>query len=164
MRLAISTSCFVLAASAMCLAAPASAQSYEPGRILKGIGIGDLRAIVASYQDEVIEEGITENPSLAARSTDGTVYLLLGTACADQAIGCQGVNMQVRFDMDDADYALVNEINMSEQACNTWFDAETKTLGVSRYVVLDYGITMENLRENVNVLLAVSGNVAEYFE
>lgn len=153
-----------LATAAACLSSPATSQAYDPGRIMHGVKLEDLRAIVSSFGDSVMEEGVSGETSLAARSAaDGTVYLLLGTACGNESVGCQGVNMQVRFDAEAVDNAAVNRINMAEQALNTWFNAETKTLGFSRYVVLDHGITMANLRENVVVLLAIAPTAAENF-
>ena len=46
--------------------------------------------------------------------------------------------------------------NLEQAALNTWADFEDKTLGFTRYVVLDYGVTMANIRENVNVMLAIT--------
>ncbi len=149
--------------AAACLSMPAAAQTYTPERIVEGVKLDDLRAIAASFGDEVISEGMAGETSLAARSADGTVYLLLGTACANQALGCQGVNMQVRLDGEAIDHEKVNAVNMAEQALNTWFDPETGTIGFSRYVVLDHGITMANLRENVAVLLAIVPTAAGNF-
>lgn len=148
-------------AVAACLPPPVAAQAYSPARIVEGVRLGDLKAIVASFGDEVINEGMAGDTSLAARSADGTVYLLLGTACGDEALGCQGVNMQVRLDAEAVDHEKVNALNMAEQALNTWFDPRTNTLGFTRYVVLDHGITMANLRENVAVLLAIAPTAAE---
>jgi hypothetical protein len=152
-----------IALSAAALAMPAAAQTYTPERILEGVKLDDLKAIVSSFEDEVISEGMAGETSLAARSADGTVYLLLGTACGNETLGCQGVNMQVRFDTEEIDREKVNRANMAEQALNTWFDADTNTLGFSRYVVLDHGITMGNLRENVVVLLAIAPSAADNF-
>ncbi|HSJ79298.1 MAG TPA: hypothetical protein VK913_11245, partial [Erythrobacter sp.] len=45
--------------------------------------------------------------------------------------------------------------NLEQAALNTWADFEGKTLGFTRYQVLDNGVTMANIRENVNVLLAL---------
>jgi len=163
MILSFRLTAIALAAAILGLTAPASAQTYAPSRIMKGAKMDDLRAIVASYEHEIVQEDIFDTPSLAARDENGTIYLLSGTACDDQALGCQGVNMQVRFDLAEVDYALVNQLNMDEQAVNVWFDSDSSTLGVTRYVVLDHGITMENLRENVSVLLGIAAIVAENF-
>lgn len=165
MRIPLRSSAIAAAAFAACLAAPASAQTYAPGKILKGVTLDDLKAVVASFEDTVTEEGVSGETSLAAKSkSDGTIYLLIGTACDDEAVGCQGVNMQVRFDGDGVTTDTVNKINLNEQALNTWYDAESDTLGFTRYVVLDHGITMENLRENVSVLLAIVAAADQYLK
>jgi hypothetical protein len=70
--------------------------------------------------------------------------------------GCQGVMMQVRFELPPT---TTNETlaaaNMDQAALNTWADFGEKTLGFTRYQVLDYGVTMANIRENVNVMLSL---------
>lgn len=164
MRLSIRSFAVVAAAAAACSAAPVSAQTYTPGRILKGVKLDDLKAIVASFKETVTETDVAGETSLAAKTAEGTIYVLIGTACDDKALGCQGVNMQVRFDADSVDLKTVNDVNLSEQAIQTWYDAESKTLGFTRYVVLDHGITMENLRENVNVLLAIVADAQDRFK
>ena len=70
--------------------------------------------------------------------------------------------MQVRFDpvstITDSDLARAN---LQEAAVLTWRDTSDGTIGVTRYVVLDYGVTMKNLRENVRVLLGITPLVIE---
>lgn len=152
---------FALLAVSVVLSGPATAQAYIPEQVVHGVQLEDLKAIATSLEHEVVVESMAGRTSLAARSADGTLYLLLGTACGNDALGCQGVNMQVRLDAEEIDHDKINAINMAEQALNTWFDADTGTLGFSRYVVLDHGITMGNLRENLVVLLAIAPSAAD---
>lgn len=158
-----STLSIALSAAAACLASPAAAQTYAADRVVHGVTQEDLKALVASLGHEVIGEGLAGGSGIAARTPGETVYLLLGTACGNESLGCQGVNMQVRITADAVDLEQVNALNMAEQALNTWYDSNTRTLGFSRYVVLDHGITMENLRENIAVLLAIAPAAAERF-
>lgn len=150
-------------------AAPAGAQTYVPQAVKKSVTLGDLRAIVGSFKDHKVEEekvfsGESDDISLRAIDETGLKYLLIGTACETNGVsGCQGVMMQVRFDQskDEVDYKKINAANYAYAAAGTWYDEESATLGVTRYVVLDYGVTMQNLRENLNVLLDLVGDVTE---
>jgi hypothetical protein len=100
--------------------------------------------------------------SVAAQTESGTNYLLIGTACnVGDVAGCQGVMVQIRFDADAsiADERLLRA-NLAQAAVNTWRD-QSGTIGVTRYVVLDHGITMANLRANVLVLLGLAPSVVQ---
>lgn len=144
-------------------ATPAMAQDYAAKRVVESVDLDDLKAIVGSLGHEVIVEKVIGDVSLSARDGAGTTYLLLGNACDVGGIpGCQGVAMQVRFDPEpgvtDTDLARAN---YSQAAINTWRDPSDGTIGVTRYVVLDHGITMANLRENVLVLLGITPAIVE---
>ena len=95
---------------------------------------------------------------VVARDKDGITYFLFGTACDVGAIsGCQGIMMQVRYNLPDGvTFETLSAANMSQAALNTWADFEDKTLGVTRYQVLDHGATMANIRENVSVMLSLA--------
>ena len=151
---------FVAAAgmAAAVISTPALAETtYNPDRIVKSVENDDLIAIVKSLDHEIVQ--IADDSRLVgAKEKDGLSYILIGTACdANGVSGCQGVNMQVRWSgssgMTDANLA---EANLEYAAITSWYLPDTDSLGFSRYVVLDYGITMANLRENLKVLLAVA--------
>ena len=145
------------------IAAPASAQDYAPQRVVASVDTEDLKAIVGSLDHTLLNEGQFGDVSVGAQSEDGTKYVLIGTACdVGDVAGCQGVMMQVRFDpvstITDSDLARAN---LNEAAVLTWRDTSDGTIGVTRYVVLDYGVAMKNLRENVRVLLGITPLVIE---
>lgn len=144
-------------ALALAAAAPASAQDYVPERVKPSIVTADLAAVVGSLGHQVIEEGEGDEVLVLAEDADQLRYILLGTACdMDGVAGCQGVLMQVQFDMPPATtYESVAAANLNFAALNVWVDMEQKSLGFTRYVVLDKGVTMANLRANVEVLLAL---------
>jgi len=149
-------------------AAPASAQGYVPQAVKKSVNLDDLKAVVGSFEghaveeDHVFDDGSDKDVSLRAHDKDGLKYILVGTACDTAGVtGCQGVMMQVRYEQKSIDYKQLAKANYDNAATSVWFDQDSETLGVTRYVVLDYGITMQNLRENLNVLLDVVGNVID---
>ena len=55
--------------------------------------------------------------------------------------------------------SVLARANLSQAAVSTWRDTATGTIGITRYVVLDHGVTMANLRENVLVLLGLAPSV-----
>ncbi|MBD3729945.1 MAG: hypothetical protein IE933_09585 [Sphingomonadales bacterium] len=158
LRLAAATA---LAVSLSPMMAPAAmAQSYVPDRVKKSVETEDLVAIVKSLGhtvDETAVFGDEGERSVRATDENGVTYLLIGTACdAGDVKGCQGIMMQVRYDLSEGvTYETVAKANIQQAALNTWVDFEGGTLGFTRYQVLDYGVTMANIRENVKVLLDV---------
>jgi hypothetical protein len=148
-------------AAAAFAATPLSAQDYVAERLVKSVGQGDLLALVGSLGHQVRDEGEAGAVFVAAENADGVTYLLYGTACEVNGVsGCQGVMMQVRFDLPAATtFESLAKANLDQAAINTWADFERRTLGFTRYLVLDHGVTMANIRENVNVMLAIVGDV-----
>ena len=153
----------VLAGGNVAAAPAARAQGYSAERLVKSVDLDDLKAIVESLGHRVSEQGKFGDVSLSATDAQETNYILIGTACdANGVPGCQGVMMQVRFDPDESvDAESLARANLSQAAVNTWRDPANGTIGVTRYVVLDHGITMANLRENVNVLLSLTPSVVD---
>lgn len=155
--------CLITAVALACAGAPAQAQGYSADRLVRAVTLQDLEAIVESLGHTVSKEGTFGENSLSATDPEGTSYVLIGTACDINGIpGCQGVMMQVRFDPEESvTDASLARANLAQAAVNTWRDPADGTIGVTRYVVLDHGITMANLRENVNVLLSLTPRVVD---
>jgi hypothetical protein len=141
-------------------AAPAavSAQTYSAAEVKKSVNVADLKAIVAQLGHTLNGEGEYGEVSVAATDEYGIIYLLIGTACDVNDIpGCQGIMMQVRYDIPaDLTFERLAEANLAQAAINTWADFSDGTLGFTRYQVLDDGVTMANISANVLVLLDVS--------
>ena len=134
-------------------AAPARASTT----IVKWVTEADLRALVLAEGHTIDAMHPFEAPSVRGKTKEGLVFVLIGTACDVKGVsGCQGVMMQVRYDSDDTVTADgINKANLKEAAISTWWDKEDKTVGFTRYVVLDDGITWLNLRQNLRVLFSV---------
>lgn len=139
-------------------AAPLAAQDYVAKQVMKAVDQDDLVAVVGSLGHQVKEQGTPDDIFVAAETEDGTTYLLFGTACnVNEVAGCQGVMMQIRYDLPETTTVqTLAAANLEQAALNTWADFEDKTLGFTRYVVLDHGVSMANIRENVNVLLVIA--------
>lgn len=134
--------------------APAVAQDYEPQRVKQSVSVADLRALVASLGHEELRV-VEEDRVVIGRNSDGLTYTLFGTACDVGSVpGCQGIMAQVRYDLPESvTPALLAEANLRNAALNVWADNKNKILGVTRYIVIDNGVTMANLKANIEVLL-----------
>ena len=128
-----------------------------------GVALGAFAAgliLSASRHSHDIDAAV--KPLVALFAT--VFFVLIGTACdIGKVKGCQGTMMQVRYD-DDESVTLegVNKANMEEAAIGTWWDKEDKTVGFTRYVVMDDGVTWLNLRQNLRVLLDVQASTLKY--
>jgi len=139
------------------MAAPVTAQAYRAEEVKKSVSQADLALIVEALGHKVLDQGVPSDIFVIAQDENGMNYVLMGTACDMNGVpGCQGVLMQARFDLPPGTtFQTLAKANLDQAALNTWADFEDKTLGFTRYVVLDNGVTMANIRENVNVLLAL---------
>jgi hypothetical protein len=140
-------------------AAPARAQQFVAGEIKKSVVTTDLAAVVGALGHQVLEQGDTDKVLVVAQSAAQIKYVLMGTACDTNGLaGCQGVLIQAQFDLPPGTtFESVAQANLQYSALNVWVDIEQKSLGFNRYVVLDEGVTMANLRANVEVLMALIG-------
>ncbi len=161
-----------LIASMAVLAAFAMPALADDNQIVKTVNLQQLQTIL-------IEEGYTINSSgddgaVSVRATDtngtGLIFNVLGTACDVEGYdpGCLGINMQVRYDADGQEtLELINGANLMWAATSAWYsaggvDGETPTVGITRYVILDGGMTIRNIKDNLLNLLAIAPQAADY--
>jgi hypothetical protein len=143
---------FALAA----LPAPLAAQDFDFARVVSSVEQADLLSVVGSLEHKVVEQSAGDEAFVVATSREGVTYVLFGTACGVNGDpGCQGIMMQVRLAMPPGTTPeTLTKANAAQAAVTAWADFDAKLLLFSRYVVLDEGVTMANIRANVNVLLA----------
>ena len=133
--------------------------SRAPTSLVLSVTEADLAEVVRAEGYTVDEMHPFEEPSVRGKTKDGHLFVLVGTACDKAAVKhCQGIMMQVRYDADDrVTLDGMNSANMKEAALSSWWDKSEKTVGFTRYVVLDDGVTWMNIRQNLRVLLAIEG-------
>jgi hypothetical protein len=151
---------WALAAGSLAFTGPLAAQDYDPKRVVMAVDQTDLAAIAVSLGHTVKEVGKPGQTYLAAQTEDGTIYILFGTACDVNGVpGCQGVMMQVRYDLPGGTtLETIAKTNDAQAAISITADFAGKSLVFTRYHVLDLGVTMANIRANVDVLLAASAD------
>lgn len=129
-------------------------------KIFASVSEADLAMLVRAEGHTIDKMHPFESPSVRGKTKDGVLFVLIGTACgADGIVDCQGIMMQVRYDADArVTTDRINETNLKEAALSAWWDREDKTVGFTRYVVLDDGVTWMNIRKNLSTMLSVSEN------
>ena len=132
-------------------------------RVVRSVTLEDLKAIAVSEGHEITEVGGQGDVSLRALTPEGLIFHMIGTACdTEYADGCLGLMVQVRYDSDeDVTTEAINNANISYAAVSTWWDKEEKTVGVTRYIILDGGQCMENLKVNLQNALSLGPMVAD---
>jgi len=159
---------FAVLALVLASGAPAAAQSISANPALarddRSVGyvtLEDLKAIVVASGHKLTLVGKFGPMSVRAQTAEGLIFDLIGTACEEPGVaGCLGISMQVRYDIDDRlTYENINLANRRYWATTVWIDVEAGTLAITRYVILDNGVTMANVKANLNNLLAINANI-----
>jgi hypothetical protein len=112
-----------------------------------------LNSLVNELGHTVLDESEHEGaPVVTAETEFGMTYLLAATACEDGV--CRGLMSAAVEPAETPDMARLNQANAGWNAVSVYYD-EGAVL-VSRYDILDYGMTRNNLRESVLVTLSVA--------
>lgn len=135
----------------------ASAAPRQPSTLVYSLTEADLRDLVLAEGHTIDKIHPFDAPSVRGKTKDGLLFVITGTACDKGTVkGCQGAMMQVRYDSDDAvTLQKMGDANMAQAAVSSWWDQNEKTVGFTRYVVLDDGVTWMNLRRNLQVLISI---------
>lgn len=150
------------------IATPAFA---DDSKLVNSVTLADLQTILEEDGYEVTSTGDDGAVSIRATDTQGSglIFNLLGTACEVEGYdGCVGINMQVRYDADGTEsLERINDANLMWAATSAWYseggvDGNTPTVGITRYVILDGGMTIRNIKDNLINLLAIAPQAADY--
>ncbi|MCZ4298671.1 YbjN domain-containing protein [Henriciella marina] len=142
-------------AAMLAFAGAASAQAT-----VQSVSLDDLERFATDAGHEVVAFGETTENSLRAETPNGLTYYMEGTACDEGA--CRGIIMSSRFEATDAvTLDKVNKANLERAAVSVWRLQDS--VGVSRYVILDGGMSEANIRINLDNFLAIVPGVADDF-
>jgi hypothetical protein len=132
-----------------------------PDVLVSNVQLDDLRLIIDDLNGAFLAAGVndTGSPFVFARLPDG-LTLGIYSVCADaEATDCRGVEFMAAFG-SGLSYEQVTEMDRAFSAVSI-YKADADTVHVSRYVILDNGITWGNLIENAAVFDALCSKVAE---
>lgn len=141
---------------------PASAQTSDisadinlasDNRLVRQVGMEDLKAIVVARGDTILGVNSEDGPLVNAETEDGFKYSVRGSACGAQ--GCLGVNFSATYSKPDGlTDAIIAETNQKRAAVSTWRSGNS--LGFNRYIILDGGQMMENVKANLDVFVQLT--------
>ena len=151
---------FLLPCALLASAQAAGAQDYVAERMEQAISVPEMRAIVGAL-GHTIEAEDAKNHSLRAATAEGTRYVISGTACDVEGVpGCRGIVIQSLYEgAGRVASDRLAAVNLAQVAVSTRHDSTTDVVSVTRYVVTDGGVTMANVGNNIEVLLALAPEV-----
>lgn len=142
------------------LMAAATAHAQDD-TLIRSVTIDDLEQFSIDQGHTVLGYGEAGEVSVRAETPDGMLYYLTGAACNEGS--CAGINMSARFEANEnVTLEIINEANLRRAAVSVWL-YNGSTLGVSRYVILDGGQTMENIEINFDNFIAIVPTVIDMF-
>ena len=155
------TTLAIMSAGALC--------AHADDDLVMSVKLPDLQALVTEAGHTILGTGDEGAVSVRAQTAEGLIFNLIGTACDTEfADGCLGINMQVRYDANGYEtLERINDVNLMWAATSAWYsatgvDGSTPTVGITRYVILDQGVTADNIHENLVNLLSIAPQAADY--
>lgn len=149
-------------------AGAASAQISDTA-IYGSVKVADLENLVTAMGHEYVKSGLYGDVSVQGRVTaSGLNFHLIGTACDQPNVdGCLGIWMLVHYDADGTEsLTRINEANWKWIPTTTFYSADgiqgKPSVGVSRYLILDGGVTWRNLKDNILNFLEIVPQSANY--
>lgn len=130
-------------------------QPDRDGWLMTSISIDDLEYIVETQGHE-LEELIPSNVAVMAMGVNGVRFFMQGTACNAERT-CQGLHIWMTFD-GNMSYERANEINY-EYAAVSAIVKDRAGYQISRYIILDHGTTMANIKSNLLNTLAIGEQI-----
>lgn len=146
--------------ASVALASAAQAQDAQPqpdrdGWLMTSISFDDLEYIVET-EDYDLGQAFPDDVAVMAMSPSGVPFFMQGTACsADQM--CQGLHIWMSFtgEMSESE---ANQLNYNYAAVSVMaFD--NGSYQISRYLILDHGTTMANIKANLLNALAIGEQI-----
>lgn len=131
----------------------------QAAMIIETVTLDDLRLLVDEVHGTFSVAGANSSgaPFVIAHADDGTPFGIY-TACAGtDGMECRGVEFLAVIETS-FDWLEVASLDRMYPAVSI-YQAEVGRAHVSRYVILDGGVTWGNLLENANVFKALSGQV-----
>ena len=147
-----------LASIAFVWAAHAQEELAQPDRdgwLMTSISMDDLEYIVETDNYE-LGQAIPDDIAIMAISPSGTPYFMQGTACSGDGT-CQGLHIWMSF-AGQMTAEEANRLNYDYAAVSV-IVLNSTSFQVSRYLILDHGTTMANIKANLLNFLAIGDQI-----
>ena len=157
-------------------AAPALAQGdltadvslAREDRQVRSVFLADLKAVVAQAGHTISAVGENGTNSVRAATPEGMIFQVNGAVCDTEIRpGCLGININVRYNGDNrVTLQKINGANLMWPAVSVAVEGAVggtgSTVVITRYVILDGGMSMRNVSDNLTNALSIAGSVADY--
>ena len=155
----------ILAPLVLCLSMPFGAIAHEqgvrsPDITIGSVATGDLHMLLDEMGATLTLTGVNDRqaPYVFAINQDGMSFGIY-TACGNpDGTDCRGIEFLAVFDSERS-IADISAIDQAYAAVSV-YKSDEKTVYVSRYVILDHGVTWANLIENAEVFATLCGKVS----
>lgn len=128
------------------------------GELVKSVTKAEMRYIIESAE-YTVKDDLTTGVGYIGEDDTGLLFGVQGKACDDEETSCVGVEFFLILEGEyTAKYA--NDVNQRWSAIKAT-TLEDKNLMLSRYIILDYGQTLENLRLNLITTRAIAEQVKD---
>ena len=155
------TFCLSVAVQLGALAEGPDRSIRAPDMLVGSVGAGDLHLLVDDMDAQLTMTGVNDRqaPYVFAKTKHGTPFAIY-TACANpDGTDCRGLEFLAGV-WSEKSVDEVSQVNQAYAAVSV-YKSDPEMVHVSRYVILDHGVTWANLLENATVFEALCEHVME---
>lgn len=153
----------IAGAAALAISAGAQAQSFNRQAVISQFDQALVGQMVESLGHTVLEYRLNSrgNPTVDAQTDGGLYYTISGVACGDRNSirVCNGANITTSFSGYGATLTAVNRLNVQYAAVQVY--EQDSSVGVTKYMILDHGVTTANMVENIDIATQIAALVQE---
>jgi hypothetical protein len=141
--------------------APPEQVEVEPIQIVRSITMDDLRFLLDDMGAGFIAAGRTGDgaPFVFGEFDDGLTFGAYAVCAGTNGDDCRGLELMAVYG-SSASSDVISGIDRDYPAISL-YKSDSQKVRVSRYVILDHGISWDNLLENANVFRMLCGKVSE---
>ena len=160
-RLVSAGICLALAPGSVADPAIADAVELQPIRIIKTMTMGDLRSMLEDAGARFVAAGRTGDgaPFVFGEFDDGLTFGAYAVCAGPEGTDCRGLELMAVYG-STASEQVISGIDQDYPAISV-YKSDSQKVRVSRYVILDHGISWDNLVENANVFHLLCDKISE---
>ena len=133
-------------------------------RLVSSVTADDLEALAVSEGMEIISRNGPDEPIVvtARDPRTGLRFAMVGTACAESA--CTGINIVATWERNEENGDADTLMDLAQKRAAISIFRTPDSIGISRYVIVDGGQTMSNLKYNLRVFVAICDEFPDNFK
>ena len=140
---------------------PSEPVEIEPIQIIRAVTMDDLRFLLDDLGAQFIAAGRTGDgaPFVFGEFDDGLTFGAYAVCAGPDGTDCRGLELMAVYG-SSASSDVISGIDRDYPAISL-YKSDSQKVRVSRYVILDHGISWSNLVENAAVFRMLCGKVSE---